>query len=120
MPDPKKVMKCNKSMDIILVIDGTPRSGKKGFADEIKGAEKFVDSFKGKGILAKPNFALIHYTGPRTWSGVSKCTGMSTDKVDMEKVCKITLVQHFTGDLKKSGRPTPNVSALPDWPDWEM
>jgi hypothetical protein len=101
VPNPKKVMKCNQSMDIIMVIDGTPKSGKKGFADEIKGATKFVDAFKGKGLTAKPQFALIHYTGPRTWSGVSKCTGMSTAKVDMEKVCKITLVQHFTGDLKK-------------------
>jgi len=98
---PGTVMKCNQSMDIVMVIDGTPRSGKKGFAAEIKGAEKFVDAFKGEGITAKPNFALIHYTGPRTWSGVSKCTGMSTKKVDMEKVCKITLVQHFTDDLKK-------------------
>jgi len=102
VPDPKKVMKCNQSMDIIMLIDGTPKSGKKGFAAEIKGATKFVDAFKGKGITAKPNFAIVYYTGPRTWSGVSKCTGMSTKKVDMEKVCKIKLVNHFTDDLKKT------------------
>jgi hypothetical protein len=101
VPDSKKVMKCNQSMDIVMLIDATPKGGKKTFAAEIKGATKFVDAFKGKGITAKPNFALIHYTGPRTWTGVSKCTGMSTKKVDMEKVCKITLVQHFTDDLKK-------------------
>lgn len=101
VPDPKLVMKCNRSMDIVLALDGTPRSGKKGFAAEIKAANLFVDAFQGDGITAKPNFAVVHYTGPRTWSGVSKCTGMSTKKVNMEKVCKIKLAQHFSGDLKK-------------------
>jgi len=99
--DPTKVMKCNTSMDIVMVIDGTPKGGKEGFAAEIKAANMFVDAFKGKTITAKPGFSLIHYTGPRTWTGVSKCTGKSTKKVNMETVCKITLVQHFTSDLKK-------------------
>jgi len=96
-----EVLKCNRSMDVILVVDGTPKSGKKAFAAEIKGAKKLVGAWSGAGLTAKPGFALIHYTGPRTWTGVSKCTGMSTKKVDMEKTCKITLVQHFTDDLKK-------------------
>merc|ERR1719375_385306 len=99
--DPTKVMKCNTSMDIVMMIDGTPKGGKDGFAAEVKAANMFVDAFKGKTITAKPNFALIHYTGPRTWTGVSKCTGKSSKKVDMQKVCKITLVQHFTDDLAK-------------------
>merc|ERR1719215_1481958 len=94
-------MKCNSSMDVVMVVDGTPRSGKKGFGYEIAGVQKFIDTFTGPGITAKPNFALIHYTGPRTWSGVSKCTGKSTKGVNMETVCKVTLVQHFTNDLKK-------------------
>merc|ERR1712046_117208 len=45
--------------------------------------------------------AVISYCGPRTWSGVSKCTGKSTKKVDTEKVCKVKFVTHFTNDLKK-------------------
>jgi len=101
VPDPKFVMKCNKSMDIVLVLDGTPKSGKKGFESEMTAAKQLVDAWTGEGITAKPNFALVHYTGPRTWAGVSKCTGMSTKKVNMETVCKIKLVQHFTDDLKK-------------------
>jgi len=96
-----EVMKCNRSMDIILVVDGTPKHGKKGFAKEVEAVNLFIDAFKGPGITAKPNFALIHYTGPRTWTGVSKCTGKSTKKVNMETVCKIKLVQHFTDDFKK-------------------
>jgi hypothetical protein len=101
VPDPKFVMKCNKSMDIVLVLDGTPKSEKEGFESEMTAAKQLVDAWTGEGITAKPNFALIHYTGPRTWAGVSKCTGMSTKKVNMEEVCKIKLVQHFTDDLKK-------------------
>jgi len=95
------VLKCNRSMDVILVVDGTPSSGEEGFAAEIKGAKKLVGAWSGDGLTAKPGFALIHYTGPRTWTGVSKCTGKSTEKVDMEATCKITLVQHFTDDLEK-------------------
>jgi hypothetical protein len=97
----KESIKCNQSMDVILVVDGTPKAGEEGFAYELKSVNKFIDAFEGKGILAKPNFALIHYTGPRTWTGVSKCTGKSTAKVNMETLCKITLVQHFTDDFKK-------------------
>jgi len=100
VPDPTKVLKCNTTMDVVMVIDGTPKSGKDGFAQEIKAANLFVDAWTGEGLQGKPGFALIHYTGPRTWSGVSKCTGKSTAKVDMEKTCKITLVQHFTNDVK--------------------
>jgi hypothetical protein len=99
VPNPTLAMKCNQSMDIVLVLDGTPRGGKDTFKYEIEGAKKFVDAFEGNGITTNTSFALYHYTGPRTWSGVSKCTGMSTEKVDMEKVCKVTRVQHFTDDL---------------------
>jgi len=105
VPDFDKVMKCNTSMDVVLVLDGTPKNGKKGFAAEISAATKFVDAWtpdeNHPNITGTPQFSLIHYTGPRTWSGVSKCTGKSSKKVDMQGVCKITLVQHFTDDVKK-------------------
>jgi len=97
--DHTKVMKCNQTMDVVLVIDGTPKSGQKGFASEIKAANLFIDAFEGPGITAKPEFSVVHYTGPRTWSGVSKCTGKNSVEVDMEKVCKIKLAQHFTSNL---------------------
>jgi hypothetical protein len=97
--NPNKSMKCNTSMDVVLVVDGTPKGGEDNFALELKAANTLVDAWTGKGITAKPGFALIHYSGPRTWSGVSKCTGKSTAKVDMVKTCKITLVQHFTDDI---------------------
>jgi len=96
-----EVMKCNQSLDIVLVMDGTPKSGKAAWAAEVTAANLFIDGFSGAGVTAKPNVAVIHYTGPRTWSGVSKCTGKSTAKVDMEKTCKIKIAQHFDEDMKK-------------------
>jgi hypothetical protein len=85
----------------MLLIDATPKSGKKAFANEITAANNLVDSFVGEGVTGKPNFAVIHYTGPRTWSGVSKCTGKSTKKVDMETDCRIKIASHFEEDTKK-------------------
>jgi len=101
VPDVTKVMKCNQTMDIVLVLDGTPKSGQAGFNAEMKAANLFIDAFQGDGITAKPSFSVVHYTGPRTWSGVSKCTGKNSMEVDMQKTCKITLAQHFTDDLTK-------------------
>jgi len=101
LPEGRKALPCNKTMDIVLLIDQCPKSGKKGFAAEITAARTLVDSFIGEGVSAKPNFAVITYCGPRTWTGVSKCTGKSKAKVDMEKTCKIKVVQHFEEDMKK-------------------
>jgi len=94
-------IKCNQTLDVILLLDGTPKSGKEGWAAEVKAANLLVDAFEGPGITAKPNIAVIHYTGPRTWSGVKKCTEKSSKPVDMAKDCKVKIATHFTGDLKK-------------------
>merc|ERR1719253_1607103 len=88
-------IKCNQTLDVI------PKSGKKGWAAEVKAANLLVDAFSGPGITAKPNIAVIHYTGPRTWSGVSKCTEKSSKPVDMDKDCRVKIATHFTEDLKK-------------------
>merc|ERR1719473_1903831 len=63
----------------------------------MKAATTFVDAFSPDAEMA-----VISYCGPRTWSGVSKCAGKSTKKVDTEKVCKLKVVQHFSEDLKKT------------------
>jgi len=101
VPVPTEVMKCNKSLDIVLVMDGTPKTGKAAWAQEVTAATQFIDGFSGTLVTAVPNFAVVHYTGPRTWSGVSKCTGKSTAKVDMEATCKIKMALHFEEDMKK-------------------
>jgi hypothetical protein len=98
--DPTKVMPCNKTLDIILLLDQTPKHGKKGWAAEVKAATQFIDAFAGDTVTAKPKFSIIGYTGPRTWSGVSKCAG-SNPKLDVEKTCKVVIKKHFSDDLKK-------------------
>jgi len=98
--DPNAAIKCNQALDVVLLLDGTPKSGKAGWAAEVKAANLFVDAFTGKG-KSGPNFAVIHYTGPRTWSGVSRCTGSSTKKVNIPKDCRVKIAQHFTQNMPK-------------------
>jgi hypothetical protein len=98
--NPNEVMKCNKTMDVVLVLDGTPKSGRAGWNAEVRAANLLVDAFAGEGMTAKPHIAVVHFSGPRTWSGVSRCTGKSTKKVDMENTCHVKIASHFTGDLK--------------------
>jgi len=89
---------CNKSLDVVLLIDGSGSLGKTGWDAEIKAAQYFVDAFTASG---KANMAVILYSGPRTWGGVYKCTGRSRMKVDREKLCGIKMITHFTQDMKK-------------------
>merc|ERR1719199_1838860 len=96
-------MTCNKTLDIVLPIDGSGSLGSKGCAAEIKAAQMFVDAFSGSGGSAK--MAVILYSGPRTWGGVYKCFARNTKKVDRERICGIRTVTHFTDNL-------PNVKNL--------
>jgi len=89
---------CNRSLDVVLLLDGSGSMGKKGFAAEIKAAQYFVGAFMK---ADKAKLAVILYSGPRTWSGVGKCVGKSLHKVDLEKTCRIKTVTHFTNDFKK-------------------
>lgn len=91
-------MKCGIPQDYVLLLDACPKSGKDGWSAEVQAANGFIDALQG----SKPQIAIIQYCGPRTWSGVAKCTGKSGDTVDMEKTCKITVKQHFTSDLQKA------------------
>jgi len=95
----KATMTCNRTLDVVLLIDGSGSLGKKGWAAEIKAAQMFVDAFSGTG--ANANMAVILYSGPRTWGGVWKCFARNTKKVDREKICGIKTITHFTKDLKK-------------------
>jgi hypothetical protein len=95
--DDDKPMSCNRTMDIILLIDGSGSLGKQGWKAEIKAAQYTVDAFTDSG---KAEMAVVLYSGPRTWSGVKRCTGRNAKNVDME-ACKIKTVSHFTDDLKK-------------------
>jgi hypothetical protein len=99
---------CNKSLDVVLLIDGSGSLGKKGWAAEMIAAQMFVQAFSMSG---KANMAVMVYSGPRTWSGVKKCVEKSKKKVD-PKQCGINMVTHFTEDLKKVKQ---LITAL-EWP----
>merc|ERR1719487_1269975 len=101
IPEGRKTLTCNRTMDVVLLIDECPKSGEKAFASQVGAAVNLVDAFQGPQVSSDPSFAVIRYCGPRTWSGVSKCGGKADDKVDTEKLCRVNVVQHFTDDLKK-------------------
>jgi len=93
-------MLCNNSVDVVLLIDGSGSLGRRGWKAEQKMAEMFVDAFQTGGSESRANMAVILYSGPRTWSGVWKCTGKDTSGVDMERTCGIKTVTHFMHDMK--------------------
>jgi hypothetical protein len=95
----EKVIKCNETLDIMLLLDGSGSLGESGWKAEIKAAQLFVDAFSGTG--AHSSMGVILYSGPRTWGGVSKCMGDNVETVDLENTCKIKTVTHFTEDMAK-------------------
>merc|ERR1719178_113447 len=95
----EKVVKCNATLDIMLLLDGSGSLGESGWKAEIKAAQLFVDAFSGTG--AHSQMGVILYSGPKTWSGVYKCFGPNSQAVDMENTCKIKTVTHFTEDMAK-------------------
>jgi len=97
VPDPNAPLACNRSLDVVLLIDGSGSLGKKGWDAEIVAARFFVDAFSHGN---KANMAVVLYSGPRTWSGVKKCTGKSSKPVD-SKQCGIQTITHFTEDMDK-------------------
>jgi hypothetical protein len=99
---------CNRTLDVILLIDGSGSLGKTGWQSEIEAAKMFIEAFGNQG---KANMAVILFSGPRTWSGISKCTGKSKSPVSLPD-CGIKTVTHFTEDLHKVDQ---LVSGL-DWP----
>lgn len=88
---------CNSTMDVTLLIDACPKSGGESFKAQILTATTFVDAFTGDA-----KFAVIKYCGPRTWSGVSQCGGKSSKSVNVEKVCHVKVVQHYTRTKAKA------------------
>jgi uncharacterized protein YegL len=88
---------CNRTLDVVFLLDGSGSMGKKGWKAEMKAAQYFVDAFTKSD---KAMLSVILYSGPRTWSGVRKCVGKSAKKVKPE-ACGIKTVTHFTNDFKK-------------------
>jgi hypothetical protein len=89
-------LQCNRSLDVILLLDGSGSLGQSGWDAEMIAAKAFVAAFKS--AEGKVQMAVILFSGPRTWSGVWKCTGRSQSGVKLED-CGIKTVTHFTTNL---------------------
>lgn len=105
---------CNRTLDVILLLDGSGSLGKSVWEAEIHAAKLFVTAFAP--AHGRVNFAVILFSGPRTWGGVSKCMGKQSVSVSLA-YCGIQTVQHFTTDLTQvkqviSGLTWPQGSTL--------
>jgi len=60
---------CNRTVDVVLLIDGSGSLGKKGWDAEMKAAQFFVDAFSAS---PKANMAVLLYSGPRTYNKLMK------------------------------------------------
>lgn len=88
-----KPVTCKKSVDVVLLLDGSGSLGSKGWAAEKKAAERFVDAFSLPDSSAR--MSVILYSGPSKWSGVRKCFRSSNQKRD----CKINTVVSMSNDM---------------------
>jgi hypothetical protein len=88
----KEILQCNEMLDIMFLIDGSGSLGETGWKAEIKAAELFVDAFSGTGANAQ--MGVILYSGPKTWSGMRKCSSNYN-------YCEIKTVTHLTSDMSK-------------------
>jgi hypothetical protein len=92
-------MKCNKELDIVLLLDGSGSLGQAGWDAEIVAAEAFVDSFNGFGDYTQAQMSVILYSGPGYWAGVRQCF-RANGGADMETDCKIVRVtKGFTNNF---------------------
>jgi len=106
----EEVMHCNATLDVVFLIDGSGSLGPNGWKAELVMAKKLVEAFSDKGAQAQ--MSVILFSGPPTWSGVYKCVGKNAETVDIDKVCRIKTVTHFSSDMKEVGN---KIQAL-KWP----
>jgi len=92
-------LKCNRSLDVVLLLDGSGSLGRAGWKAEIVAANTFIDAFSQSGGHA--NMAVILFSGPQTWGLYSKCAGENAAKSNTKPSdCGVVTVTHFTTDLK--------------------
>jgi len=95
---PEQAMKCNKALDVVLLIDGSGSLGQEGWNAEITAAQSFVRSFNF-GAESKAQMSVILYSGPRYWNPLLSCFH-GVQAMDQEQDCKIVRVtKGFTNDM---------------------
>jgi len=109
LPKDSPLMTCDKELDVVLMLDGSGSLGQKGWDAEMIAAQNFLTVFGGE--KSKAQISVLLFSGPRTWSGVYKCMGKGTAKINLEE-CGIKTVTHFSNNIKNVKQ---RVLGL-DWP----
>mmetsp|Transcript_20699 Transcript_20699/g.33457 ORF Transcript_20699/g.33457 Transcript_20699/m.33457 type:complete len:893 (-) Transcript_20699:95-2773(-) len=97
----KPTLQCKSDLDVILVLDGGTEVGAAGWSKTIEAAKLIMSSFQEN---RNDRFAVLGFSGPTSWSGVSKCIGEVPGQVDAEKDCQIRWATRFSNDVSKSTR----------------
>jgi len=92
-------LQCNATLDVVLMIDGSGSLGNTGWEASLAFSKMLVDAMSPANI----KFAMMTFSGPKTWGGVSKCMGEAdppppgeeAPPLDLEKTCHMHWVQHF-------------------------
>jgi len=105
----KPTLQCKSNLDVILVLDGGTDVGASGWSKTLDAAKMFMSAFQEN---RKDRFAVLAFSGPTSWSGVSKCMGEAPGPVDTEKDCQVRWATRFSNDVSKS---TQSIEGLA-WP----
>jgi hypothetical protein len=88
---------CNKSLDVVLLLDGSGSMRPDGFLAEKKAALNILDSFDTSRSAqgeSKAKVSIILYSGPSYWGGVRRCFVKNQG-------CRINFVSHFDQHMKE-------------------
>jgi len=101
---------CTSKLDVVLLLDGSGSLRQSGWEQTKKFGQLFIKAMQGGPESVK--LSVILFSGPRTWSMVRACTGVSTGATPSMAECGIQIVQHFTTDMAAAV----NVVAGLNWP----
>jgi hypothetical protein len=105
----KPTLQCMSKLDVILVLDGGTALGAAGWSKTVEAAKLFLSSFQDN---KDARVAVLSFSGPTTWFGVSKCMGEVPGQIDLEKDCRISWAQRFSSDFEDTSK---SLSGLA-WP----
>lgn len=102
-------LQCMSKVDVVLLLDGSRGLGEAGWRKTVEAAKLFVSSFKKN---ADARVAVLVFSGPSSWSGVSRCMGETSGPVDMAKDCQMTWASHLSDDIDDTLAKLPSLT----WP----
>jgi len=87
------VATCNKTADIVFLIDGSGSLGADAFAEELVFARNFAKGFEHQ----NGQISVILFSGPYTWADYDECSAGAHDltKDELKSKCGLEIVQHF-------------------------